>query len=299
MKNLFTYLEREVPNSIYLSFFRLFICFHLLKKIILLTPSNHILYSNTSFVYHDEILIFGSIPLSFFREHYEILISVYVLLIGLFVFGIGKNIVALLLYIIFRLFQTMNGSVANGGDNLLSFIMLYMVFANSFDYLAIKTTNKAESSNKIYIFFTNLSCYAILIHLCVVYFFSAVGKINTSEWYKGVALYYTLLSDRFNGTPYNALLVKNGYFTTLGTYFTLLFEISFPFLIWIKNMRIPMIICGIILHLSIYIFMMIHDFQILFIFIYGLFFTNLELFNFYNTLKIKLSKILKIAQLAR
>jgi len=124
-----------------------------------------------------------------------------------------------------------------------------------------------------------------MAHLCLVYFCSALGKINTSEWYKGVALYYTLVSERFGGTPINVAMAKNAYLVALGTYFTLVFQLAFPFLIWTKRMRVPLVIAGTAMHLSIYALMMIHDFAILFVFVYGLFFTNAEIMDLYSRIK--------------
>jgi len=114
MKKLIAHLEREVPNSLYLAFFRVFLCFHLLKKVILLAPSGSLLYGADSFVRHEDGSFLG-IPLDVFRSHYDLLIPVYVFLIGLFLFGIGRNLTALILYVVFRLFQEMTGVVSNGG----------------------------------------------------------------------------------------------------------------------------------------------------------------------------------------
>jgi len=47
-------------------------------------------------------------------------------------------------------------------------------------------------------------------------------------------------------------------------------------------MRVPLVISGMLMHLSIYALMMIHDFALLFIFIYGLFFTNAEIMGLYQ-----------------
>jgi hypothetical protein len=81
---------------------------------------------------------------------------------------------------------------------------------------------------------------------------------------------------------YNSELAKNGYFVTMGTYFTLLFELFFPVLVWVRAIRPLLIISGIGLHLGIYVFMMIHDFEILFLMIYPFFFSSKQLQRFYS-----------------
>jgi len=61
---------------------------------------------------------------------------------------------------------------------------------------------------------------------------------------------------------------------TLGTYFTLAFELLFPILIWYKKHRLWLLISGVFLHLGIYVTMMIFDFEIYFVAIYGFFISN-------------------------
>lgn len=239
--------------------------------------SSALLYGRNSFINHDEKFPILGINPDFLRENYHFLLAFYVIFIALYFFGIGKNFTALIIFLFYKMFQTLNGMISNGGDNLLFFILIYMVFADTYKYFSVSPIHyKSNRVERISNLLTNLASFSIVLHLCVVYFSSAIGKINTTEWYIGVALYYTLISDRFNGTAYNEVLAKNGYFTTIGTYFTLAFELLFPFFIWNKNWRIPLIVSGILLHVGIYIFMMIHDFEILFIALYGLFFTDSE-----------------------
>lgn len=285
MNQFICYLEQRPSSMIYLSLFRLYICFHLFKKVMIFLSSGEVLYGHNTFVSMDlNSRVFG-FPLIFWRENYKLLLFGYIILIVFFLFGIGKHLTALFLFFMVRLVQELSGMVLNGGDNLLTFVMLYLVFANSYDYFTLTPiTFISERSRRVANFFTNLAIFSILFHLCMVYFFSAVGKTNTSEWYKGVALYYTLVSERFNGTRWNEWLATNGYFVTLGTYFTLLFEFLFPFLVWQRRWRTPFVIAGIGLHLGIYFLMMIHDFEILFIAIYGLLYTDKELIQFKHSI---------------
>lgn len=278
-------LQKPPKNTIYLSFLRLFICFHLLKKALIFITSSELLYGKNSFINHDgETLILWINP-SFLRDNYQVVLIIYIFFITLYFFGIGKNITALVVFLLFKTFQNLNGMISNGGDNLLYFVLLYLVFTDTYKYFSVtKIKYRSNDIEKISNLLSNLCSFSIVLHLCVVYFFSAIGKINTSEWYKGVAIYYTLLCERFNGTRFNDILAKNGYFTTIATYFTLAFELLFPFFIWNKKWRIPLIVSGILLHVGIYIFMMIHDFEILFIALYGLFFNDDELKSLKNYL---------------
>lgn len=278
MNKLINHLEQKPVNSLYLSLFRLFICFHLFKKVIVFLSSGDILYGRNSFVSTAPGHYLFGFPITFWQDNYKLLTFGYIILIVFFLFGIGRYLTAILLYFMVRLIQELNGLILNGGDNLLSFVMLYLSFANSYDYFVLSPIKfNSQRIRRFANFTTNLAVFSIVFHLCLIYFFSAIGKTNTSEWYKGVALYYTLMNERFKGTAWNETLAMNGYFVTIGTYFTLLFEFLFPFFIWQRRWRNVLVLSGIALHAGIYVLMMIHDFEILFIAIYGFLFSDKEL----------------------
>jgi hypothetical protein len=191
----------------------------------------------------------------------------------LFIFGIGRNITALLVYVLYEFNQGLSHFTQNGGDNLMKFTLLYMVFANSFQHFSVDSKKEnGVISNTL----SNLAGYSVQIHVCLAYFLSAIHKVHSDVWFNGVATYYTLSLERFRGTDYNLSLAKNGVFVTLSTYFTLLFELFFPIGIWKKSFRNILFVCGILVHSGIFIFMMIYDFQIIFLMTYGFFISELE-----------------------
>jgi len=206
----------------------------------------------------------------------------------LFALGIGKNITCIMLSISVDLVQRLNVYVLNGGGNFLKFTLLYLCFVNSYHCFTLNKNVKTASSISNY--FSNVGVLCIKIHLCLIYFISAIFKINSNVWFKGVANYYILNLDRFKGTIINETISKNYIFVTLSTYLTMFWELSFPYLVWIKKLKIPFIIIGTLIHLGIYIFFMIHDFEILFIFTYILFFKDRELLQFKLSVTNKIKK---------
>ena len=73
-------LESENKFGIYFSIFRVFVCFHLLKKIFLQWDYLPILYSNDSFIAHSETSNFFSFVFDnhWLRDNYTIFLGVYV-----------------------------------------------------------------------------------------------------------------------------------------------------------------------------------------------------------------------------
>ena len=186
------------------------------------------------------------------------------------------------MFVFYEFLQSLCPIILNGGDNLLKFIMLYMIFINSYKYFSINKSNNSTPLNNL---ITNLAGYSICIHLCLAYFFSAIHKIHADVWFNGIATYYTLSLERFRGTSFNLDLAKNGFLVTISTYITILIELSYPFLIWFKRTKLLMIISAILLHVSIYVLMMIYDFQLVFIFVQGFFLSNRFWLNFVSNIK--------------
>lgn len=279
--------------SFYSAFFRIFICFHLLKKIFLTWEHKDLLYMSKSFFVHEESGLFDFLNIGsyIFRENFQVFYLMYIILILLYFFGIGKNITAFLLFIFLEILQNLCPSILNGGDNLLKFIMIYMVFIDSYNYFSIKPKLfKNTELSKFNIFLSNLGGYSICLHICLAYFISAIHKIHADIWFNGIATYYTMSLERFEGTNYNLSLAKNAIFVTLTTYATILIELFYSALIWFNRTKKIMILLAIILHLSIYIFMMIYDFQIVFIFVQGFFIANTDWVNFNEKIKIQINK---------
>jgi hypothetical protein len=293
MSGFFTKLYEQPQHLIYLAVFRAYIAFHLLKKLLLQWTSLETLYGLDSFVVKSDSYIFHiAVNWHWFQANYQLLAFLYMIVLVLFAFGIGKHFTSLAVFIFVEIFQGMNNYVLNGGDNLLKFQTLYMVFCDSYQYLSFsKLKFKSDVTQKISNMLTNLAVCSIIIHLALVYFTTGLHKAHADVWFNGVATYYTLSLERFAGTEYNALFVKNGYFVTLTTYFTLLWELSFAFVAWYKKLRPYVLLCGVMLHLGIYIFMMIHDFQILYIMTYGFFFTDNEIRSFTSRVQTRMIKL--------
>lgn len=90
-----------------------------------------------------------------------------------------------------------------------------------------------------------------MLQLCLAYFVTFLNKIHNPFWANGTANYYNFNTEAFQGTNLNSSLASSHLFVYISTYFTLLFEGSFAFLIWFKRCRIPLLIGGLLLHLGI------------------------------------------------
>jgi hypothetical protein len=279
MKKFDLYLQSllaENKYSFYLSFFRVFICLLMLKKLIMQWGLIPLIYSGTGYLVptHNTINeFFISFNSSIIRDNIYVFLGILILFLLLYLFGIGKNITAFIVFILCDILQKLCPQILNGGDNFLRFLLLYMVFANSFTYFTLGKA-KVVKTETITNFFSNLAGLSICIHLCLIYFISAIHKIHSDLWFSGVATYYTLSIERFNGTSLNSSLSKNSFFVTISTYVTWFIELLYPILVWNKNTKQLMIFAAILLHLTIAVSMMLYDFQLIFIVVQGFFISN-------------------------
>lgn len=284
IRNIFEHLKHKNLFENYLPIFRLFICFHIIKKIFINWGSISLLFEQN--IRFTEKMI---TKMPYLREGFildiPLIIQIVLVLTILFAFGIGKNITSMLLFSSWVLISDMFAEIGNGGDNLLFFILLYLPFTNSYKYFSFSKYKERRILN----FVSNLAVYSIMIHLCLAYFISGIHKAHSDVWFNGVATYYILNLERFI-SPLNHLISKNAFYIVCSTYFTIMFELLFPFLIWFKQTRKVFLISGIFLHLSIYFLMMIYDFEILFISIYGFFITDSYYLKIINKVKNKFPK---------
>lgn len=262
MKNENTYYD-------YLAFFRVYLALHIIKKYLFYFPHIDLLYGESIFhgVYPDPILSFLNIS----QEHSVLIMTLLLISALLMLFGVGKNTTIFFVFIFLETIHRLNGYLLNGGDNLLKFIMIYMMFANSFTRLTLFEASEISPKKSKRRLLHDLSVLAIKIHVCLIYFISGITKANSKVWFNGVATYYTLSLERFSGSTLNKYIAQSGLFITVSTYTTLLWELFFPVLVWNKKLKYPMLVVGFMIHIGIYFLMMIHDFEILFIATYGLF----------------------------
>ena len=87
------------------------------------------------------------------------------------------------------------------------------------------------------------------IHVCLLYFQSALGKLST-DWLAGTALWHPRLVPL--GVPYSLeTLQAQPHITSLITYGLLLFELLYGVLIWIPALRYAVLCVAVLVHLAV------------------------------------------------
>ncbi len=173
--------------------------------------------TNLGYVFLVSAILLSILPF-FFRKLY--LISDFILWI-------------LIINISNKLYPTLTG-----GDYLMNQFLLFNCF------LAFE-----KNRNNFKIIFHNFACIALVIQICMVYFLSALAKLNSAEWLNGSAIATTLQIKQYALEPFSD--TKQNALSFILNYVVLFYQLFFPLVIWFKKIKKPFLIIGIIMHLFI------------------------------------------------
>ncbi len=214
----------------------------------------------------------------------EAFIVVMIVLGVLFMLGIGKRITGVVLLLMLTLLRLRNPFILDGSDNVIQVTLLFLILAYSYahfsydlpkprGYRDLKGRLAKLSLVQAVLAFATL---AVMVQICYVYFFTAAAKFQGELWLNGTAVYYTMRVHEFRATPWNIPLTANHYFVVAATYGTLIFEVSFAFLVWFRKTKWLVLAAGVTLHVGIWVFMRIDNFSWVMIGAYPVFITNEE-----------------------
>ena len=141
----------------------------------------------------------------------------------------------------------------------LVFIMCIAPVGRAWSLDRVRAVRKAKLRNLETNLETNLppyhspwtgACIRLMqIQMAVIFFYSAISKLNADIWLNGDAVWIMFTSDDYYHSIMVALLASHYWIGNLATYGTVLVEIAFPFLIWQRSTRPYLLAAAIILHL--------------------------------------------------
>lgn len=120
-------------------------------------------------------------------------------------------------------------------ETLLCMLLLYLVFAPSYSMLQWKSQDKPLLN-----WTSNLGSRLIQVHLCGIYWMIATSKLATPAWTSGDGLWYLITDSQHRLVDLTPLLTNMLVLNAL-THAWVLFELAFPILIWIHQLR-PLLI---------------------------------------------------------
>jgi hypothetical protein len=166
-----------------------------------------------------------------------------------------------------------------GQDAMMMLLLLYLMIGPSGAALSVDrwlARRRACGSNSEALrpsVSANLALRLMQVNFCIIYLTAGLSKLLGGSWWGGTAVWWTLANYEFAPLRmplyYEALrwlaqhrlaweLVMTG-----GVLYTLVLEISFPYLVWKRELRWLMVSDSVLLHLTIGLFMGLVTFGLL------------------------------------
>jgi len=188
--------------------------------------------------------------------------------IVLFILGVKPLATSLVLLLLLTALRLRNAYILDGADNVIWVMLPFIALCPSYNLITNKVTNNLKHFK--------IAPYAMQFQFAIIYFFSGLSKVIEPIWYSGDALYYILQVEDFSPSRLNEWLVQNRFLTTIATYVTLIWELTFPIFIYFKSTRKKFLVIGVLLHLGIWVLMRIDNFSFVMLGMYFVFFENYD-----------------------
>lgn len=210
-------------------------------------PHHHILYAPIKLAQYD-LTVF--------------LVLILILLLVALVLKLNYITSALIFWFSFN-FSAYAYPIVNGSDYVLNLFLFLSIF------LSIVPAFRSEVLRGKQLVISNFAFLFCKIQLSIIYVLSGFDKLTSTAWRSGDAVYSITNLDLFMNPHLSIPADKTLYFLLAWT--IILFELTFPVLIWFKRFRIYALAAGITFHLVIMFVLSLPDFGLLMILLYSLF----------------------------
>lgn len=209
-----------------------------------------------------------------------ILTSIFVMI------GFKTRIATIINFILLVSIQNRNYAILNSGDTLMRCMLFLMMFAPTY----VKYSVDAYLRNKLDLPYNSEVCILPIrlmqLQFSLVYLATTLFKLKGIDWVDGTAVYYTSRLVNFQRVvlpfvfDYPALI-------KFSTWSALFIEFAMGSLVWIKELRVWVLLAGIFLHLAIEVSMSIGFFEWVMVAAYIIFLDPKE----FSWLKIRIQRL--------
>ncbi|MEM7782006.1 MAG: HTTM domain-containing protein [Planctomycetota bacterium] len=187
-------------------------------------------------------------PVQFWWVHW-----VGIAIVIMFTIGLWTRWTAILTAILVISYANRGMGALFGLDQIASFLCLYLAISNSGDSCSIdcykQNGNWIRGSHRGTVW-NNIATRFIQIHMCIVYLFAGVGKLQGETWITGEAIWGAMASYEYQ-TIDMTWLSGAMWLVAVLTLGTLVWEVGYPALIWSPLTRPVMLALAIPIHLGI------------------------------------------------
>lgn len=180
-------------------------------------------------------------------------------IMALFMFGLWTRVTGVLSALLLISYANRSTGAQFGLDQINGFMMLYLAIGPSGQALSLdrwlanrkgQGRGVGDSGAHANSVLANISVRLMQVHLCIVYFFAGMGKLQGEFWWNGQAIWGAIANYEYQ-TVDLTWLAEYMWLVNAATYTALLWEVCYPFLVWPKLTRPIFITMAVLVHLGI------------------------------------------------
>ena len=172
---------------------------------------------------------------------------------AMFTLGLFTRVTGILSALLLISYANRSFGTQFGLDQINGFMAFYLAVGPSGQFMSLdrwrlgrRQKSQAVKSSTL----ANVSIRLMQVHLCVVYLFAGMGKLQGDMWWNGQAIWGAVANYEYQ-TIDLTWLSEHMWLVNLVTYSALIWEVTYPFLIWPKLTRPIFITMAILVHLGI------------------------------------------------
>jgi uncharacterized membrane protein YphA (DoxX/SURF4 family) len=157
---------------------------------------------------------------------------------------------AILTFLLLVTLDHRNPMILNGGDTFLRIATFFVIFSQAGKALSVDEWRRRKRGEKSEVSYPPWAMRLIQVQLAFLYFYAFIWKVTGTMWMSGTAIYYTSRLFEFWRFPL-PYVFEHFWTIKLWSWSTLVIEFSLGTLVWIKELRYPVLIAGVLLHIGI------------------------------------------------
>jgi uncharacterized membrane protein YphA (DoxX/SURF4 family) len=174
--------------------------------------------------------------------------------------GFKTRVSALICFFFMVSMQNRNFAILNSGDTLMRCLLFLLIFAPSHVRYSVDAILSKIYGTPLDPIIPRLTIRLLQLQFSLVYLATTLFKLKGLDWVDGTAVYYTSRLVNFQRIVL-PVVFDVPILVQLATWTALFVEFAMGFLIWIRELRIWVLIAGILLHLLIEVSMSIGFFE--------------------------------------
>lgn len=183
--------------------------------------------------------------------------AIGLIVVLMFTLGIFTRSTAVLAALLVISYANRGTGALFGLDQINAFLCMYLAIGNSGAALSIDSIWRRRGQGRAVgdisarpSIWSNVSIRLIQIHMCIVYLFAAIGKLQGETWFTGEAIFNAIASREYQ-TIDMTWLADHMWLVALMTLLALAWELAYPALIWPRLTRPLMLGVAVLVHLGI------------------------------------------------